>query len=83
MPFRNSDFSIFENYSYFVAEIAVIKFLIPAVAINYVPVKEQIERAISLIDRSFTHNNENVKKVLDYMKAFKCTTPAYLLGIIK
>lgn len=83
MPYRDNAFSLFENYCYFVSEIAVIKFLLPAVAIHYVPVEEQIERAISFVDRSFTHNDENVKKVLDYMKAFKCTTPAYLLGIIK
>ena len=83
MPYRDNAFSLFENYCYFVSEIAVIKFLLPAVAIHYVPVEEQIERAISFVDRSFTHNNENLKKILDYMKAFKCTSPAYLLGIIK
>ena len=83
MPYRDNSLSLFENYSYFVAEIAVIKFLVPAIAIQFSPVDEQVERAISIIDRSFTHNEIKVHLVLDYMKAFKCTSPAYLLGIIK
>lgn len=83
MPFRDKELSLFENYCYFVSEIAVIKFLIPAVAIHFEPAYEQVQMAISIIDRSFTHNDANVKPILDYMKAFKCTTPAYLLGIIK
>lgn len=83
MPFREKNFSLFENYSCFVAEIAVIKFLVPAIAVQFVPANVQVERAISIIDRSFTHNDSKIKLVLDYMKAFKCTSPAYLLGIIK
>ena len=83
MPYRDNKLSLFDNFSYFVAEIAVIKFLIPAVAIHYVPVEEQIERAISFVDRSFTHNDVNVQKTLEFIKDFKCTSPAYLLGIIK
>lgn len=83
MPFRDKSRSLFENYCYFVSEVAVIKFLIPAVSIQFAPADEQVKQAVAYIDRSFTHNDHNVKKVLDYMKAFKCTTPAYLLGIIK
>lgn len=83
MPFRLNNISLFESYCYFTAELAVIKFIIPAVSVHYVPVNENVEKAISFIDRSFTHNNANVFKILEYMKAFKCTSPAYLLGIIK
>lgn len=83
MPFKKAQYSLFENYCYFVAGIAVFKFLVPAISINFEPVDEQVERAISIIDRRFTHNDVNFNIVLDYMKAFKCTSPAYLLGIIK
>lgn len=83
MPFREKSHSLFENYSWFVSEMAVIKFLIPAIAVQMSPADEKVAEAISIIDRSFTHNEVKFKYVLDYMKAFKCTSPAYLLGIIK
>ena len=83
MPFRKKSFSLFENYSWFVSEISVIKFLIPAIAVEMSPANEKVAEAISIIDRSFTHNDVKFKLILEYMKAFKCTSPAYLLGIIK
>lgn len=83
MPFKITNFSLLENFCYYVAEIAVIKFLIPAVTIGFSSNETVIEGSISFIDRSFTHNDSKSKIVLEYMKAFKCTSPAYLLGIIK
>ncbi|MCI7766474.1 MAG: flagellin lysine-N-methylase [Oscillospiraceae bacterium] len=83
LPFKNSDYSLFDNFSYFVAEFAVIKLLIPAVAVHYSPVEKQVFDAIAYVDRSFTHSDSKMKFVLNYLKDFKCTTPAYLLGIIK
>lgn len=83
MPFRDGNLSLFENFSYYVAEIAVIKCLIPAVAVQYIPADKMVLEAIAYIDRFFTHSDAKIKIVLEYMKAFKCTSPAYLLGIIK
>ena len=83
MPFKDHNHSLFENYCCFAAEIAAIKYLIPAVSFHFEPAYEQVQVAISIIDRRFTHNDVNFNIVLDYMKAFKCTSPAYLLGIIK
>lgn len=83
MPFREKSFSLFENYSLFISEISVIKFLIPTISVQMSPADEKVAEAISIIDRSFTHNDVKFKRILEYMKAFKCTSPAYLLGIIK
>ncbi|MBP1546493.1 MAG: flagellin lysine-N-methylase [Oscillospiraceae bacterium] len=83
MPYKSNSHSLFENYCYFAAELAVIKCLIPAVAVRYTPVNEQIEMAISYVDRSFTHGNNSVSRIVEHMKECKLTSPAYLLGIIK
>ena len=83
MPFREKKCSLFENYSLFISEISVIKFLIPAISVQMSPADEKVAEAISIIDRSFSHDNVKFKRILAYMKAFKCTSPAYLLGIIK
>lgn len=83
MPYRSNLHSLFENYCYFVAELAVIKCLIPAVAVHYSHTHELIILTISHLDRTFTHNDKNVSKIIEHMKECKLTSPAYLLGIIK
>ena len=83
MPFRDKKHSLYENYCWYVAEIAAVKFLIPAVSVKCSPVTEKVSEAVAIIDRSFSHNDQKGNDVLAYMKALKCTSPAYLLGIIK
>lgn len=84
MPFRDKEYSLFENICYLAAEMSVAKFLAAAVPIQF---GENTEKAFyvstAYIDRSFTHDNVNVKKVIEYMKAFGITSPAYLMGILR
>lgn len=86
MPFRDKTLSIFDNFCWFAAEIAVIKFfmaVIPNLYDKKTNIEIPFEVAVSYIDRNFSHNSVNVGKILDYMKAFGANTPAMLLGIIK
>ena len=83
MPVRKANHSIFENYCFFVAEIAVIKFLMPTIASGFSSDELHVESAIAFIDRRFTHDDSHIDVILELMKHMKITTPAYLLGIIK
>lgn len=84
MPFRDKTLTLFENFCYLAAEMSVIKFLAAAVFAHFDTVNEEMfEVAVSHIDRSFTHNELNVKKVIDVLRAAGIGSPAYLMGILK
>ena len=83
MPFRNKDISLFDNYSYFVAAIAAIKLIAPVIAVRGHSFEIGIKVVSSYLDRSFIHNDVKVGMVLDVLKEFHCTSPAYLAAIIK
>ncbi|MCM1525341.1 MAG: flagellin lysine-N-methylase [Ruminococcus sp.] len=84
MPFRDKTLTLFENFCYLAAEMSVIKFLAAAVFAHFDKANEEMfEVAVSHIDRSFTHNELNVKKVIDVLRAAGIGSPAYLMGILK
>ncbi|MDE6592787.1 MAG: flagellin lysine-N-methylase [Oscillospiraceae bacterium] len=83
MPFRDKTLSLFENFCYLAAEMCVIKFLAAAVSIQFDRTEEMFEIAVSNVDREFTHNDVNVKTVIDVLHAFGINSPAYLMGILK
>lgn len=84
MPFRDKEYSLFENICYLAAEMSVAKFLAAAVPVQFGNNTEQaFYVSTAYIDRSFTHDSVNVKKIIDYMKAFGITSPAYLMGILR
>lgn len=80
MPFRDKQYSFFENYCYFAAAFAAIKF----VAASFYVSKGEYEFKVSsaYISRAFAHNNFNVKKIIDIYKRFNCTSPAYIAIIV-
>ncbi len=83
MPFRNLELTCFENLSVFVSELAVIKLLMPNVALGFKPLSNFFEIAVAYMDRAFTHRSVNDKAVVEFLKLLKCTTPAYLLELLK
>ncbi|MBQ7782911.1 MAG: flagellin lysine-N-methylase [Oscillospiraceae bacterium] len=83
MPFRDKNLNLFDNYSYFVAVIAAIKLSAPAIMHKVENSEQKMKVVFSYIGRSFAHNDENTMKVLDVLKEFHCTSPAYLAAIIK
>lgn len=84
MPFRDKDLTLFENISYLAAQMSVTKFLAAAVPVQFGKNAEELFYiSVAYIDRSFTHNDVQVHKIIDYMKAFGVTSPAFLLGILK
>lgn len=84
MPFRDKEYSLFENICYLAAEMSVAKFLAAAIPVQFGKNTEQsFYISTAYIDRSFTHDSVNVKKIIDYIKAFGITSPAYLMGILR
>ncbi len=83
MPFRDKNLSLFENYSYFVAAIAAIKLTAPAIAATGKSVEKGIKIVSSYLSRSFAHSEIKISQILDVLKEFHCTSPAYLAAIIK
>lgn len=83
MPFRDKTLSIFDNFCYFAAEMSVIKFLAAAVSIESDRTEEMFEIAVAYVDREFTHNNRNVKIIIDVLHTAGIKSPAYLMGILK
>lgn len=80
MPFRDNEYSFYENYCYFAAAFAAIKF----VAAAFYTDKGEYEFKVSsaYISRAFAHNNFNVKQIIDIYKSFNCTSPAYIAIIV-
>lgn len=80
MPFRDTEHSFYENYCYFAASFAAIKF---AAASFYVSKGEyEFKVSAAYISRAFAHNELNVKQIIDIYKSFNCTSPAYIAIIV-
>ena len=85
MPFRDKKSSLFDNYCYFAAAVAAIKFAAACVyADNDAPNPDRGFKVLSaFVSRQFAHNNANVELVIKLLKIFHCTSPAYLALIVK
>lgn len=80
MPFRNNEYSLYENYCYFAAAFAAIKFV---AASFYVSKGEyEFKTSAAYISRAFAHNDLNVKQIIDIYNSFNCTSPAYIAIIV-
>lgn len=83
MPFMNNDFDLFNNYCYFTAAVAEIKFLGAAIfAAENDPEKTFMEVSAYVV-RALSHNSNKVKNVVNILKDAHCTSPAYIAAIIK
>lgn len=84
MPFRVKDIGIFENYCYYIAAIASVKF-VAAVSYNIQKSnpEKMFKRTAAYISRFFAHNDENVKPIVDLFKELNCMSPAYIALIVK
>ncbi|MBD5140849.1 MAG: hypothetical protein HDT25_05475 [Ruminococcus sp.] len=80
MPFRDKEYSIFENYCYFAAAFAAIKFV--AAAFYLSSNEHEFKVATAYISRVFAHNDLKVKQIMDIYKSFNCTSPAYIAIIV-
>lgn len=80
MPFRDKEYSLYENYCYFAAAFSAIKF----VAASFYVSKGEYEFKVSAayVSRAFAHNDLNVKEIIDIYKSFNCTSPAYIAIIV-
>lgn len=84
MPFRMKDAGIFENYCYYAAAIASVKL---AAAVSYNIQSSNPEKIFkstaAYISRFFSHNDGNVKLIVDLFKELNCMSPAYIALIVK
>ena len=83
MPFRDVNVSLFENYCYFAAAVSVIKF---AADVAYTSDKDRDKAFKTLsayVSRSFAHDDLKVKRIIELLNSYHCTSPAYLLLILK
>lgn len=80
MPFRDNEYSFYENYCYFAASFAAMKL---AAASFYLSKGEhEFKVSAAYISRAFAHNDLNVKQIIDIYKSFNCTSPAYIAIIV-
>ena len=82
MPFRDNNVSLFENYCYFAAAVSAVKFVASVAAINNDP-ESGFKIVSAYVSRSFAHNYTMVKPIIELLNKYHCTSPAYLLLILK
>ncbi len=77
--------SIFENYLYWVASVATIKLLSCAAGLqkNEQKIEEVFKITSAYFIRSFCHSPTNIPKVLDLLKEYNITSPAYTMLLLK
>lgn len=83
IPFYDCDVGLFDNFSYFAAALATIKFAAPAMALSQKNADRGFKIIASYLSRSFAHNGNKAKAVLNILGEFNCKSPAYLAAIIK
>lgn len=85
MPYHDIKSSLFDNMRYFASEISAVKFLAVVAGANVGEDKifEVFQLSVAKIDRSFTHNENNVKDIYNLLNKLGITSPAYLMGILK
>lgn len=83
MPFRDLNFSLYENYCYYAAAIAAIKLVAPAVWLKTGDPELGFKSVSAYVSRSFAHNNLKVKMIMELYKELNCMSPAYIASILR
>lgn len=83
VPFRDIKATLFENYCYFVSAVALIKFIGSVSYISSDEPEKFFKTAAAYANRYFSHSVAMIKSIMDILKEFHCTSPAYLAAIIK
>ncbi|MDE6596543.1 MAG: YkgJ family cysteine cluster protein, partial [Oscillospiraceae bacterium] len=82
MPFRDTNYSIFENYCYFAAAFSAIKLFAAANYVSENDSEKNFKASSAYISRYFAHNDLKVAQILDIFKNLNCMSPAYIALII-
>lgn len=83
LPFRDKNASLFENYCYFAAAVSAIKYVAACVYATGKDTDNGFKTVSAFVSRSFAHNDTNIKKIIELLNSYHCTSPAYLLLILK
>lgn len=86
MPFRDKERSLFDNYCYFAAALAVMRIAAPAIYMLEGDKDEwesAFKRIAAYLGRSFTHSDANVNKIIGFLKNFGCTDHSHIAALIK
>ena len=82
MPFRDINYSIFENYCYYAAAFAAIKLFAAAIYVSGNDSEKDFKTSSSYISRFFAHDDLKVTQILDIFKNLNCMSPAYIALIV-
>lgn len=82
LPCYSSKLSLYDNYCYFVYYVAAIKFI--AAFSGYADDCEHyFKTSVAKLSRTYCHTNDYIQIVINEMKKYNCTSPAYLASLIK
>lgn len=82
MPFRDKNYSFFENYCYYAAAFAAIKLVAAAIYASGSNQEKGFKISSAYISRYFAHDDAKVKQVLDVFNKLNCMSPAYIALIV-
>lgn len=83
MPFNNPQYSLYDNFRFFVSEYAIMKYLAVTSSLGFESEPKAFEIAAAYIDRGYSHSKSAIEKNLELMDKLGITSPAYLMGILK
>lgn len=83
MPFRDKNASLFENYCYFVAALALIKIIAVVAFLGGGDQEKEFIISSAYLSRFFAHNDKIVRPIINLFKELNCASPAYIALILK
>ena len=83
MPFRDKNLSLFDNYCYFVAALAVMKIVAPALYMGEKDHELAFKSTLSYLGRFFTHSEASIKDIIALLKEYNCTDHSHIAALLK
>ena len=86
IPFKNMDYSLYENYCYFAAVFSLLRTAAPAVYMGECDpsfYEQQLKGLLPYLGRSILQNAGVVKIVIDMLKEYGCTDRSHIAALIK
>lgn len=83
MPFRNKELSLFDNYRYYIAALAAMRIVAPAIYMLEGDSEMGFKQMVAYMARSFTHNDAKVMEIINFSNAFGCTDHSHITALLK
>ncbi len=83
IPFRKTDYDIYDNYAYFVSVLALVKLIAAAAYEKGDEPEKTFKSMTSYISRSYAHNEFYFSVILDLYWKMKFNSPAYIAALIR